>query len=204
MKDYFAVQNLSVGYHGKALIRDIDFAIKKGTILTLIGPNGAGKSRCEMKDYFAVQNLSVGYHGKALIRDIDFAIKKGTILTLIGPNGAGKSTILKTITGQLPAISGRVLVDGQDMMRWSPREMAKQVAVVLTDRVRPELVTCAEVVAMGRYPYTNLLGRLSAQDIQAVEQALRQVNGLELAQQDFSALSDGQRQRWSAAEDPFG
>lgn len=86
-----------------------------------------------MKDYFAVQNLSVGYHGKALIRDIDFAIKKGTILTLIGPNGAGKSTILKTITGQLPAISGRVLVDGQDMMRWSPREMAKQVAVVLTD-----------------------------------------------------------------------
>lgn len=148
-----------------------------------------------MKDYFAVQNLSVGYHGKALIRDIDFAIKKGAILTLIGPNGAGKSTILKTITGQLPAISGRVLVDGQDMMRWSPREMAKQVAVVLTDRVRPELVTCAEVVAMGRYPYTNLLGRMSARDIQAVEQALRQVNGLELAQQDFSALSDGQRQR---------
>lgn len=73
------------------------------------------------------------------------------------------------------------------------------MAVVLTDRVRPELVTCAEVVAMGRYPYTNLLGRLSAQDIQAVEQALRQVNGLETCAAGFFCPF-----RWSAAEDPFG
>lgn len=148
-----------------------------------------------MDGYFRADNLSVGYDGKTLIRDIAFGMEKGSILTLIGPNGAGKSTILKTITRHLAAISGAVLVDGQSMFHWPPKETARQVAVVLTDRVRPELMTAAEVVAMGRYPYTNMLGKLTAADLAAVEGALRRVHATELADQDFTTLSDGQRQR---------
>lgn len=148
-----------------------------------------------MEYYFKTENLSVGYDGDILIHDINIRLEKGKILTLIGPNGAGKSTILKSITRHLALIGGRVWIDAQDIAALSPKEMAKQVAVVLTDRIRPELMTCAEVVAMGRYPHTNLFGKLTPTDTAAVQEALERVHALDLAEQDFATLSDGQRQR---------
>lgn len=148
-----------------------------------------------MEPYFRTEDMAVGYDGHILIHDINIRLEKGKILTLIGPNGAGKSTILKSITRHLQTISGRVFVGGQSLQQWQPKELAKQVAVVLTDRIRPELTTCAEVVAMGRYPYTNLFGHLTEQDKVAVQEALERVHALNLADQDFSTLSDGQRQR---------
>ena len=114
-----------------------------------------------MPHYFETRDLAVGYNGSILIHDINIQIEKGKILTLIGPNGAGKSTILKTITKHLSAIHGTVEIGKHEISGWTPKEMAKQVAVVLTDRIRPELMTCAEVVAMGRYPYTNHFGMLT-------------------------------------------
>lgn len=146
-------------------------------------------------EYFKTENLSVGYRGRSLIHDINIGMEKGKILTLIGPNGAGKSTILKTITRHLAGIRGTVAIGGKDIQGWSVKEMASQVAVVLTERLRPELMTCWEVVAMGRYPYTNAMGKMTAADKEAVLRALRKVHATELAKQDFSTLSDGQRQR---------
>lgn len=148
-----------------------------------------------MNPYFCTKDLAVGYNGNTLIRDICIQLEKGAVLTLIGPNGAGKSTILKTLSRHLASLHGTVHIDAHDISALSPRQLARQMAVVLTDRIRPELTTCAEVVAMGRYPYTNLFGRLTPQDTAAVEDALRQVHALDLAQQDFATLSDGQRQR---------
>ena len=148
-----------------------------------------------MASFFETKNLTVGYQGKPLIRDICLALEKGKVLTLIGPNGAGKSTILKSITRQLATIGGVVQIGQRDISSWSSREMAKTVAVVLTERIRPELMTCAEVVAMGRYPYTNMLGRLTPADEQIVRDAMARVHALDLAQRDFDTLSDGQRQR---------
>ena len=148
-----------------------------------------------MEPFFETKGLSVGYRGRTLIRDISLSLEKGTVLTLIGPNGAGKSTILKSITRQLAAIRGTVEIGKRDIAAWSGKEFASTVAVMLTDRVRPELMTCAEVVAMGRYPYTNMLGRLTPQDRQAVERALELVHAQDLARRDFDTLSDGQRQR---------
>ena len=148
-----------------------------------------------MDYYFNTENLAVGYEGNILIHYINVNLEEGKILTLIGPNGAGKSTILKSITRQLETIRGTVYINAQELTTWAPKEMAKQVAVVLTDRIRPELMTCAEVVAMGRYPYTNLFGKLTQKDTKAVQEALERVHALNLAEQDFATLSDGQRQR---------
>ena len=148
-----------------------------------------------MEDYFKTEELSVGYDGRALLQNIDIALEKGRILTLIGPNGGGKSTILKSITRHLQTISGRVFVGGRDLSTWQPKELAKQVAVVLTDRVKPELTTCAQVVALGRYPHTGVFGKLTKEDNEAVYRALERVHGLSLADKDFASLSDGQRQR---------
>ena len=148
-----------------------------------------------MSHYFETKDLAVGYNGKILIHDINIQIERGKILTLIGPNGAGKSTILKSITRHLAKIHGTVHIGENEISTWQPREMARQVSVVLTDRIRPELMTCAEVVAMGRYPYTNMLGRLTPEDKRIVRDALERVHAADLAAQDFATLSDGQRQR---------
>ena len=146
-------------------------------------------------EYFRTEELSVGYRGKVLLGNINIGIEKGKILTLVGPNGTGKSTILKTIIRQLEKIGGTVYVGKQDMKTWNIREMAKQVSVVQTEKIHPELMTCEEVVAMGRYPYTNALGKMTPEDKKVVEKALRTVHGEELAERDFSSLSDGQKQR---------
>ncbi|MDD5864419.1 MAG: ABC transporter ATP-binding protein [Firmicutes bacterium] len=148
-----------------------------------------------MGAFFETDHLAVGYHGQVLIHDICLSLEKGKILTLIGPNGAGKSTILKSITRQMAALRGTVTVGGQELSHWPAREMAKSVAVMLTDRVRPELMTCAEVVAAGRYPYTNRMGHLTPEDKRIVREAMERVHALELANREFSTLSDGQRQR---------
>ena len=80
-------------------------------------------------------------------------------MTLIGPNGAGKSTILKSITRQLKLISGNVTIAaGKSDKTFVPRCCLRKMAVVLTDRMKPELMTCEDIVATGRYPYTGTLG----------------------------------------------
>lgn len=145
--------------------------------------------------YFQTSQLTVGYDGKPLIRDITIGIAKGEIVTLIGPNGAGKSTILKSITRQLKAIAGTVALDGQNLGSLSYKELATRMAVVLTERMKPELMTCRDVVATGRYPYTGRLGLLTKQDEEKVSEAMETVHALELSHRDFNAVSDGQRQR---------
>jgi len=148
-----------------------------------------------MNDYLRTDALSVGYDGKALIRDVALSVQRGKIVTLIGPNGSGKSTILKTIISQLPAISGSVVLDGRDLRSRSQSEIARRMAIVMTARMDPELMTCRDVVSSGRYPYTGRLGVLRAQDKQIVEESLRQTDSLDFADKPFHAVSDGQRQR---------
>ena len=145
--------------------------------------------------YFHTTDLAVGYNGKALIHDINFAIEKGEIVTLIGPNGSGKSTILKSITRQLKLIGGNVFVASEELERIRQRELARKMAVVLTERMKPELMTCRDVVSTGRYPYTGRLGMLTAEDEAIVTAAMERVHALELSNRDFNAISDGQRQR---------
>lgn len=145
--------------------------------------------------YFHMDNLSVGYDKKALIHDICIGIKKGEIVTLIGPNGSGKSTILKSITRQLQIIGGKVYFDDRNLNSFSYKELSTRMAVVLTERMRPELMTCHDIVATGRYPYTGKLGILSREDEQKVDEAMEAVHAQELGDRDFNAISDGQRQR---------
>lgn len=145
--------------------------------------------------YFTTEKMTVGYDGKPLIGNVEITLQKGEILTLIGPNGAGKSTILKSITRQLALIAGTVCLDGKDLKALSGAELSKKMAVVMTQRLRSELMTCEDVVATGRYPYTGRFGILSADDHTAVEKAMELVRVSEIRNLDFDHISDGQRQR---------
>ncbi len=145
--------------------------------------------------YLSTENLAAGYDGKAWIREISIHVARGEIVTLIGPNGAGKSTILKSIAGQLKPVGGVVSLDGRSMEQWAQKEIARRMAVMMTERTRPELMTCFDVAAMGRYPHTGHFGTLSELDRNIVRDALRLVHAEELAERDFAQISDGQRQR---------
>ena len=126
-----------------------------------------------MKDVrLQTENLSVGYNGKALIREIALSLHPGEIMTLIGPNGAGKSTILKSIIRQLALVRGTVRLDGRDMAGLTEGELSRSVSVLMTAHIHPELMTCFDVAATGRYPYTGRLGILTREDREKVAQCL--------------------------------
>ena len=115
-----------------------------------------------------------------LIKEINIQLNKGEILTLIGPNGAGKILLFcKSITRQLSLISGTIYLEHEQMSRMTNREVSKKLAVVLTERMRPELMTCEDVVSTGRYPYTGTLGILSAED-RKVKSAMEMVHAWDL------------------------
>ena len=152
--------------------------------------------KAENKDFkLSIESMTVGYNGHPLISDITLDLKKGEILTLIGPNGSGKSTILKSITRHLAMIAGVVYIDSRNMKSMSGKDVATKLAVVLTERIRPELMTCFDLVATGRYPYTGSFGLLTARDKDIVRASLERVHASDIADRDFSAISDGQRQR---------
>ena len=149
-----------------------------------------------MADYYVyTENLSVGYHKKTVLENLTIGVNRGEILTLIGPNGAGKSTVLKSLAGQLKLIAGTVYLDRNDLSLFGRDALSKKLAVVFTERLRTELMTCRDVVSTGRYPYTGHFGILSASDRQKVAEAMALVRIEAFADEDFTKISDGQRQR---------
>ena len=141
-----------------------------------------------------LEELQVGY-GAPVLNKVDFTVNPGEIVCLIGANGAGKSTILKTIIRSIKKLSGKVYIQGEEEAKLDEAELAKKLSMVMTERINPELMTCFDVVATGRYPYTGTLGILSQDDIKAVQTAIEMVGATEVATKDFLKVSDGQRQR---------
>lgn len=141
------------------------------------------------------RSLDAGYGRKIVLKNVNLEVQPGEILALMGPNGAGKSTLLRTITAQLRKLGGTVVLDGSEMADLPGEQRAQKMALVTTERPRPEWMTCREMVTTGRYPYTGRLGILSAEDWEKTEDALRAVQAEGIAEADFNEISDGQRQR---------
>lgn len=140
-------------------------------------------------------NLSIGYDGRALFEPFSLKIPKGTFNVIIGANGSGKSTLLHTVGRLLPAVSGSVLIDSRDVRSLSRKELARTISFVYSERFSDGGLTVRELVEMGRYPYTGLLGRLTSNDKVIVDNAIREV-GIEHKSESFlSDISDGERQK---------
>lgn len=142
----------------------------------------------------SADRISVGYGKVTIAGDITFGVNSGEILTLIGPNGAGKSTVLKSIAAQLPFLSGSAYIDKKNVSSMKEREISKKLSLVLTERIDAEKMTCEDVVATGRYPYTGRLGILSAEDTRIVDEAMALVGISYLKDSDIRKISDGQKQ----------
>jgi iron complex transport system ATP-binding protein len=145
------------------------------------------------------QNLSIGYRDKKQVyeiqKNLNLKIHKGALLAVLGRNGIGKSTLLRTLTKVQSPLNGSIAIDGKELQNFDFKELSQKVSVVLTERLPDSQLTVFELVALGRQPYTNWLGKLSEDDILKVQWALQQTECEEFSHKHFYELSDGQLQR---------
>ena len=141
------------------------------------------------------ENLTLGYGSLTLIDSLSGHIPSGGLTALVGRNGTGKSTLLRAIAALGPKQRGEIILCGKRIEELSPTEMAKTVALVTTDKVRITNLRCRDVVALGRAPYTNWIGRIQPQDEAIVGEALASVGMSDYADRTMDSMSDGECQR---------
>lgn len=148
-----------------------------------------------METVIETQELSVGYGDKTVLSDVSLALPGHSLALIIGANGSGKSTLLRTLAGAASPLSGHISLGGKELNRYSRKELAKTLAVVLTDRQGGGALTVEEYVSIGRHPYTGLFGRLSEKDRQTVGAAISDVGLSDKGGRMLGTLSDGERQK---------
>lgn len=142
-----------------------------------------------------LENISLGYGTRTLLEGVTTHFEAGTLTALIGRNGAGKSTLLRALAGLEPLQVGAITIGGQSIAELDGTEAARRVAFVATDKVRIANLPCEDLVALGRAPYTNWIGRLQAVDREIVADALAKVGMSEFAHKTMDRMSDGECQR---------
>lgn len=150
-------------------------------------------------DIIILDNLTIGYSRRNSIREVCgnlyASLPAARLTCLLGCNGVGKSTLMKTLSAFIPPLSGRILLNDRDILGYSPKELSRLLAVVLTDRVSVDNMTVLELVEAGRSPYTGFWGRLTAADRSIVQKALGMVGIDSLQRRMIQTLSDGERQK---------
>ena len=146
-----------------------------------------------------LRDLYIGYAEDAnrhiVAEELNASLPKGTMACLVGANGVGKSTLMRTLSGFQPALRGEVRIEGRALEEYTPRELSEKIGVVLTERESVPELTVEEVVAIGRAPYTNFWGRLTAADHRAVDEAIALVGIEHLRHKKIGRVSDGERQK---------
>jgi iron complex transport system ATP-binding protein len=141
-----------------------------------------------------LETLTIGFKN-SLFENISATIHPGTITALMGLNGIGKSCLLKTISRLVDVQAGSLKVLGKDINQYSDLEMAKVIAVVLTQKIHVDFMRVDELIYLGRSPYTNWLGDFQKMDHDIVSEVMKLVGIVELKNLLFSELSDGQKQK---------
>lgn len=143
--------------------------------------------------------LTTGYHAhgktKVITNSLDASLAAGVMTCLLGPNGAGKSTLLRTLAGFQKPLSGEIRIMGKRIETYKARELARCMSVVLTERPLLENMDVKTLVSLGRTPYTDYWGRLTAKDHEAVDKAISLVGIDHLRNHLVQDISDGERQK---------
>jgi iron complex transport system ATP-binding protein len=152
-----------------------------------------------MRKVLALKNIAVGYHSKGsdsiLIKSFSASIQKGETIAILGLNGCGKTTLLKSIKGELPLLSGEVLLDEISFKSLSNPELAKKIASVSTYYQNPGQIIVEDLVGFGRYPFTGRLHQLQDEDKVQIKKAMDRVGINNLKDRFVDELSDGERQK---------
>ncbi len=153
----------------------------------------------EKKTIIATHDLSIGYKTKketiVIAKNLNLELTSGKLITLVGANGIGKSTLLRTLTGIQKPLSGDVFLAKKNINSFDTLELAQNLSLVLTEKLPPNNLTVFELIALGRQPYTNWLGKLSEDDLKVVNDVMHLVQIEHLAKKKHFEISDGQLQK---------
>ncbi len=141
-----------------------------------------------------VQALAFGHHGRALGPPASLDLRAGEIVALLGPNGCGKTTLFRTVLGLIPALSGRVCIDGQDSQAVPRDQLARRLAYVPQAHAGVFAYRVDDVVLMGRAVHVGLVATPSRADREVAHQALQRLGVAHLAERPYTEISGGERQ----------
>ena len=148
---------------------------------------------------FLTENLAIGYSSKketiCVAKNININLEKGKLIALIGANGIGKSTLLRTIAAIQKPLSGTIYLNDKNISEYNSQQLAQNISVVFTEKLPPSNLTVFELIALGRQPYTNWLGKLCADDLLKIDNALNVIQIEHLRNKKHYELSDGQLQQ---------
>ncbi|MBT3385881.1 MAG: ABC transporter ATP-binding protein [Prolixibacteraceae bacterium] len=156
--------------------------------------------KLETRSNIELINLTVGYEQPdgvplEILKGMNFTAESGEMVALIGSNGIGKSTLLRSMVGFLKYFSGNIKFNGKELNEFGAKEVAQIMSFVSTDNVRVANMTVFDLVAYGRFPYTNWIGKLTNNDKNIVEEAIEKVGLSGFENRLITQISDGERQR---------
>jgi len=151
-----------------------------------------------MQNIFYTTDLCIGYSSKkttnTIADNVNLNFQQGKLISIIGENGIGKSTLLRTLTNIQKPLSGAIFLNNKNISNYSNVELAQSLSVVLTEKLPPSNLTVFEVIALGRQPYTNWVGKLSENDVAQINNAILLTNIEHLKDKKHYEISDGQLQ----------
>lgn len=147
----------------------------------------------------STENLEIGYQKKKqktiIASQINMELHEGELVAVIGINGVGKTTLLRTLSGVQPSLDGELFLNDTNWESLPPEKRAQKISVVLTNQPISKKLEVAELVALGRQPYTNWIGHLSKKDVLEVKKAIKLVGIKSIQHRKCFELSDGQLQK---------
>lgn len=151
-----------------------------------------------------LSNLSIGYTRKTVASGLNATFNEGELTCLLGPNGIGKSTLLRTMMSLQKPLSGEIIYydekERHDITAMPRNEVAKTISIVITEKPDADNLTVAEIVGMGRNPYTGFWGTLSDEDRKMVAEVIETVGMTRYTDTPVSQLSDGELQKVMTAK----
>ncbi len=154
----------------------------------------------EIADRLSFTDLGIGFStgktgGSLILPPITGTAGRGELIAVIGRNGIGKSTLLRSLAGLQPQLSGHLIVEGTDINSYSRKGLSAKVGYISTEIVRVSNMRVYDLVSLGRFPHTNWMGRIDDTDREYIASALSMTGMTGFSERPVTELSDGERQR---------
>ncbi len=143
----------------------------------------------------ALEDLSVEISNTCVCHELSLGINSGEVWSILGRNGVGKSTLLKTLAGLRTPVSGRIILDDQEVTSLNRRSRAQRLGILFQENETLFPASVLETVLTGRHPWLNPLQGESAEDIQKAREALELVDLDQMSDRSMTSLSGGERRR---------